>query len=499
MQRVGEYQIGALLGRGATASVYRAQRDSQPGITYAIKVFHPGLWDHAEHRRRAKAEFDTAARLNHPSIVRVVEALWENDPPAFVLEHVDGESLETFQSRLPYILPELSLLVMLPVLDALESAHQAGVFHRDLKPANILIGRDGRVAITDFGLAKITDVSRLTLSGTLVGSPDFMSPEQARGDVLSPASDVFSAAAVLYFLVTGTRPFSRGSPLATLAAVLEGRVEPPQNRNPKLSPRLAQIILGALAVKEEKRPRSASEFARILREYLDHVGFPSRSLADWVGTGSTFTLEALGTMASTLRGRCERSLTGADFENFGADLSHLGAVAPESDSVARLLAGADAARKRRQRKRQLVPAVLLLLVTLMGAGFWRVLRSNSAIVDQVAAPQAVVERAVSPLKPVALETPPATSVLEAPRAPALKRQTAKLPNPKRRTVTTSRVRIDLPSDVRMYWNGVRVDPERGLPAQSVGFHELKLEKDGMPPIVQRIQVKAGEPTVIRAR
>jgi serine/threonine protein kinase len=500
MQAVGQYKIDSLLGRGATASVFKAHLPTQPDQPVALKVFHPGLWDQPENRRRARAEFDTAARLNHPSIVRVVEALWDNDPPAFVLEYVDGESLETFQSRLPYMLPELSILVVLPVLEALQSAHDLGIFHRDLKPANILIGRKGRVAITDFGLAKITDVSRLTLSGALVGSPDFMSPEQARGDLLSPSSDVFAVAAILYYLVTGTRPFSRGSPLATLAAVLEGRVEAPQNRNPKLSPRLAQLILQGLSVQPEKRPASAQQYAERLRGYLKHVGFPGNSLQDWVEGGSAFTLEALSAMAATLKGRCEKSLRSQQGSDFSADLSHLGAVAPESDSVAQLLREADALRRSRQFRKRTVPAVAALLLLIAAGGATWFVQSRSSVDRVPVTVSAIQPAAALAIAPAAQAPPQAEKVDTAVEKPVQRAVPKKVVLSKPREVaTTSPIRIDLPAEVRMYWNGQRVDPKRGLPQQKVGFHELRLEKDGLPPIVQKVQVKAGEPTIIRAR
>ncbi|MGZ3688063.1 MAG: serine/threonine-protein kinase, partial [Bdellovibrionota bacterium] len=240
MKELGDYRIDRLLGRGATAQVYLAFRRSDD-FPVALKVFHPGLWDREDLKRRALSEVSTALALQHPNIVRIFEPHLDLDPPAMALEFVDGYSLEEFQGRLPYVLPEVSVLVVVEILKALEHAHAQNVVHRDLKPANIFVGNDGRVLVGDFGLARMTDVSRLTLSGTLLGSPDYMSPEQARGEISTPKSDLFSAASILYFLITGTRPFSRSSALATLAAVNDAQPEAAPRRNPKISPALARI------------------------------------------------------------------------------------------------------------------------------------------------------------------------------------------------------------------------------------------------------------------
>src|SRR5262249_16311971 len=147
------------LGRGATAQVYAATRE-RDGTRVALKVFHPGLWDQESLRRRALGEVKTVLSLQHPNIVQVLEPLLDRDPPAVALEYVHGVALEEFQNRLPYILPEVAVLAIMDVLSALEHAHTQGTIHRDLKPANILVGNDGRVLVSDFGLAKMADVSR---------------------------------------------------------------------------------------------------------------------------------------------------------------------------------------------------------------------------------------------------------------------------------------------------------------------------------------------------
>jgi hypothetical protein len=247
------------------------------------------------------------------------------------------------------------------------------------------------------------------------------------------------------------------------------------------------MILQGLAVQPEKRPASAREFARILREYLAHVGFPNIQLADWMEGGSSFTLEALSAMAATLKGRCDHALRSSDSVSFGADLSHLGAVAPESDSVTKLLREADALRNARRLRRRILPAIaagFFIVLSFGGAWFWK---QSTIVEDQLTVP------ASAKAEPATIEAPAVPTIQ--PRQIARAAVETKLA----KRLATSPVRVDVPSDIRMYWNGERVLPDRGLPEQKVGFHELRLEKDGMRPIVQRIQVKAGEPTVIRVR
>jgi serine/threonine protein kinase len=349
------YKIERVLGRGATAQVFAATRNSD-GLLVALKVFHPGLWDQADLRRRAKGEFKTVSSLDHPNILRVVEPLWENPNPAVALEFVDGTSLEEFQARLPYILPEVAVLILLEVLAALDYAHAQGVIHRDLKPANILISREGRVVVSDFGLAKMRDVSRLTLSGTVLGSPDYMSPEQARGEATTERSDLFAAAAVLYFLVTGTRPFSRRTPLATLAAVSEAQAEPASQRNPKLSPALARILSRGLSKNPGDRFASAAVFKQALQDYLAELGLNSPDLFTlpyWLQAPTDTSLEALKTIADQLVLNIEALVAEGAFDEATDRLSHLAQVAPESAALPRLMQELDARRRNALRDRGL--------------------------------------------------------------------------------------------------------------------------------------------------
>jgi eukaryotic-like serine/threonine-protein kinase len=171
--KIDRYFLLEELGRGATAKVYLG-KDENSGELVSIKVFHPEVLRHRGLTPRIQREISLSASLRHPNIVRLTQVLTHFDPPVLIMEYVDGDNLEFFQSRLPYVLPEVSVLIILQILEALEYAHQQGIVHRDLKPENVLIDRQGKVVVTDFGLAKWRESTALTESNFLVGSLEYM-------------------------------------------------------------------------------------------------------------------------------------------------------------------------------------------------------------------------------------------------------------------------------------------------------------------------------------
>lgn len=476
------YQNLKPVGRGATAQVFRATDAGKP---VALKVFHPGLWTQPDLYERALQELRTVERLNHPNIVKLLGAHLDWDPPVAVYQFVDGCSLEEFQSRLPFVLPEISVTILIEVLKALESAHAGGIVHRDLKPANILVQNDGAVFVSDFGLARVTDFSRLTLSGTILGSPDFMSPEQARGDTATPRSDVFSAAAILYFLVTGTKPFTRNAPLATLAAVIEAQTEPPQRRNPKLSSELATIILKGLSKDPSERFASAGEFQKALEHYLTRVGLATLTLRDWIKAPADHTMSALSSMASFLIERTELELANGHPAEALATVSHLSLVAPESQAITDL-----SLKISRQKNRKRWPLFLALLLLLVGTGVVAYLWSHRGPIPESAQPKAA--------SPATRETP-ATGTPETMPKPV----THVAPPKPARTIPAAPprplgvIKFVLPKDIAVKLNGKAVPAGTRSLSVAPGPHKLSLEKNGFPPIEQTIDVSAKEPTVIQ--
>lgn len=490
----GEFELENELGRGATARVHLAVRKSDRKRV-ALKIFHPAFWDQEKLRRRAFGEFRAISSLKHPNIVQILDACWEYDPPGVVLEYVDGASLEKFQPRIPYILPEVSALIVIEVLKALEHAHEEGVIHRDLKPENILIGNDGRVVVSDFGMAKMSDMSRLTLSGTVLGSPDYMSPEQARGDFASAQSDLFSAAAVFYFLITGTRPFARHTPLATLAAVCNVELEPAQRRNPKVSTELARILERGLAKDPKQRYSTATEFRLSLEKYLKNLGLTDEqfTFAQWVAAPNDFAMDALRTISETLGFSAEKNIKNRAWDQTLENLSHLSLVAPEGAALVRLTQDFKRAKKAAQRQRMIVPLLILSFIsigTVAGVAWKARLSPQDMSSGQVKVLVPEEKSMAKPLSPL-VETPKVvrrekSNVTQAKLAlSAVKKQIPK-----------NYVRLKIPQNVQVFWDGVPIDPRRPF-LQKVGSHLLRLERPGAEPIEQEIIVDEKEPTIIQ--
>ncbi|HEX9528230.1 MAG TPA: serine/threonine-protein kinase, partial [Streptosporangiaceae bacterium] len=229
------YRLCAIIGRGGMGAVWRA-RDEMLNRDVAVKeIVWPPQMDQAEReiaRRRAVREAQLAARLRHPNVVGVYDIVEEDDRPSIVMELVPFRSLRDAVIEDGPMSPAQAARVGLSVLAALRAVHEAGVVHRDVKPANILLGPEGRVVLTDFGIAKAADSPALTISGVLLGSPSYLAPERARGGRASPASDLWALGASLYAAVEGRPPFGRDDVLASLTAVVADEPDPPVHAGP---------------------------------------------------------------------------------------------------------------------------------------------------------------------------------------------------------------------------------------------------------------------------
>jgi Tol biopolymer transport system component/predicted Ser/Thr protein kinase len=227
-QRVAHYEIQAKLGEGGMGAVYRAY-DTQLRRPVALKILLPAYASDPERRSRLLREARAASALSHPNIVSIHEAGSDNGVDFIAMEFVEGKSLGQIIPAKGMPLGQ-ALDCAVQMASGLAKAHAAGVIHRDLKPGNIMLSRDGLVKLLDFGLARRVELgpghdTTLTIEGQILGTPSYMSPEQAQGKPVDVRSDVFSFGSVLYEIVTGKRAFEKGSHVATLAAVVE--VEPP--------------------------------------------------------------------------------------------------------------------------------------------------------------------------------------------------------------------------------------------------------------------------------
>ncbi|POX62248.1 serine/threonine protein kinase [Streptomyces sp. Ru62] len=247
----GRYRLGDVLGRGGMGTVWRAE-DETLGRTVAVKELRfPSNIDEEEKRRlitRTLREAKAIARIRNNSAVTVFDVVDEDDRPWIVMELVEGKSLAEVIREDGVLEPKRAAEVGLAVLDVLRSAHREGILHRDVKPSNVLIAEDGRVVLTDFGIAQVEGDPSITSTGMLVGAPSYISPERARGHKPGPAADLWSLGGLLYAAVEGTPPYDKGSAIATLTAVMTESLEEPKNAGP-----LRDVIYGLLTKDPAKR------------------------------------------------------------------------------------------------------------------------------------------------------------------------------------------------------------------------------------------------------
>ncbi|MFH8393769.1 serine/threonine-protein kinase [Streptomyces sp. NPDC018036] len=247
----GRYRLGDVLGRGGMGTVWRAE-DETLGRTVAVKELRfPSAIDEDEKRRlitRTLREAKAIARIRNNGAVTVFDVVDEDNRPWIVMELIEGKSLAEAIREDGLLTPKRAAEVGLAILDVLRAAHREGILHRDVKPSNVLISDDGRVVLTDFGIAQVEGDPSITSTGMLVGAPSYISPERARGHKPGPAADLWSLGGLLYAAVEGVPPYDKGSAIATLTAVMTEPVEQPKNAGP-----LENVIYGLLAKDPEQR------------------------------------------------------------------------------------------------------------------------------------------------------------------------------------------------------------------------------------------------------
>ena len=268
-ERIGEFDIVREVGRGGMGIVYEAIQ--QPlGRRVALKVLPPGTASHGAQSERFTREARAIARLQHPNIVTVHASGICDGWQYIAMDLIDGPSVEALLDHGPFEAEQAALIVR-SIAIALETAHDAGLVHRDVKPSNILLDGNGSPKLTDFGLVHDPDASKLTLSAAVLGTPAFMSPEQARGEPPRREHDVYSLGAVLYAMLAGRAPYEGCIPSAVLAQLLSGPPGPLVQLRPDVPPALAAICERALSRSTATRYSTSRAFAEDLSRYLDGV------------------------------------------------------------------------------------------------------------------------------------------------------------------------------------------------------------------------------------
>lgn len=278
MRQVGRYQVKSRLGRGGMATVYRAH-DPSIGRDVAIKFLHASLCEDEDCRMRFLREARAAGGLSHPNIVVVHDVGEIERRPYMAMELIDGSPLSDKLEKTRCLPVREVVIIGLQLARALEYAHARGIVHRDIKPGNIMILADGQtIKVADFGIAHMDDGSteQRTVVGAVMGTPQYMSPEQTRGDKVDGRSDLFSAGIVLYQLLAGERPF-RGESLVAVATKIATEDPPPLNqKRPEVPASLRRVIDRCLAKKPEQRYQTGKEVAEALQKVLQEVDEAAR-------------------------------------------------------------------------------------------------------------------------------------------------------------------------------------------------------------------------------
>jgi serine/threonine protein kinase len=258
------FEILEEVGRGGMASVYKAVQKNL-NRTVALKVIHKNLVHYKEFLERFHREAQLSASLNHPNIVTIYDQGSENGIHYISMEFLEGMDLHHIirdKGRLPV---DESINIIAPVAEALDYAHNKGIVHRDIKSSNIIITSDGRAILTDFGIAHAVTATKLTQSGMIIGTPDYMSPEQAISGQVDAQSDLYSLGVVLYECITGDLPFKGETPVSTIYKIINEKIEPINKTVPNSPKWLGTVINKILAKNKKQRFVSGKEFSKALR------------------------------------------------------------------------------------------------------------------------------------------------------------------------------------------------------------------------------------------
>ncbi|MFE1952187.1 Stk1 family PASTA domain-containing Ser/Thr kinase [Streptomyces sp. NPDC059524] len=286
----GRYELGQVLGRGGMAEVYLAH-DTRLGRTVAVKTLRADLARDPSFQARFRREAQSAASLNHPAIVAVYdtgEDYVDNiSIPYIVMEYVDGSTLRELLHSGRKLLPERAMEMTIGILQALEYSHRAQIVHRDIKPANVMLTRTGQVKVMDFGIARAMGDSGMTMTQTaaVIGTAQYLSPEQAKGEQVDARSDLYSTGCLLYELLTVRPPFVGDSPVAVAYQHVREEAQAPSVFDPEITPEMDAIVLKALVKDPDYRYQSADEMRADIEACLDGQPVAATASMGAVGYG----------------------------------------------------------------------------------------------------------------------------------------------------------------------------------------------------------------------
>jgi serine/threonine-protein kinase len=308
---LGNFRILECLGSGGAGMIWKAE-DLSLGRVVALKALRPELAQDGEMSERFRAEARTLAKLSHPNVASLYSLIEDDDGLFLVMEYVEGNTLAALLATSGPLPFDSAFALFHQVLDGVGHAHEAGVVHRDLKPANLMVDARGRVKVMDFGIARIAGAARTTHHGKLVGTPEYMSPEQVRGEDATLRSDIYSLGIVLYEMLTGQPPFRAAASFELMRAQLESDPPDPLLHRRDLDPSVASAILRALAKSPPDRFASTRELQNLLlaagASWRGRTVLPVWSDVPTPGASSeALTLASASALTVSIAGRAEHA------------------------------------------------------------------------------------------------------------------------------------------------------------------------------------------------
>jgi eukaryotic-like serine/threonine-protein kinase len=358
LERIEKYRILEEVGQGGMSVVYRG-RDDALDRDVAVKVMHRHLARDPDARKRFSREAKAVASLTHPNIREIYDfSASDNELNYLVTEFVHGSPLSSLLREGPEVMPEIGVMITIHTARALQHAHSHGIIHRDVKPENILVGLDGTVKLTDFGIAQIVGLESMTITGTLVGSPAHMSPEQIDGhDVLDYRADIWALGTVLYAATTdGALPFDASTPHGVLKKIVDGHFEDPRRLSQHIDNGLVAVINRCLVVDREARYQSVNDLITDLEQWLAERGMEATEhvIGEWMNDREGHQAAFAAGLVETLMARAARALEAGERHHALEDYRRVLALDSDHEEAARGMRQVN----RGQRRRQIARAVL---------------------------------------------------------------------------------------------------------------------------------------------
>ena len=272
------YELVEFIGKGGMALVYRAV-DKRTGHNVAVKILRPEYNQDAEFCTRFEREAVAASKMSHHNIVNLLDVGQDGDIRYLVMEYVRGRTLKDVIKQQGQLKPTVAAQIGIRILSALQHAHKNGIIHRDIKPQNILVNSDGLIKVGDFGIARVVGSNTISTDDIVMGSVHYFSPEQAKGEPVTAASDLYSVGVVLYEMLTGKPPFDGETPIAIAMQHIGGKAQPIHEINPSVPPAMERVVEKAMEKRPEKRYQSALEMAQDLQRAMQE---PEGA---WMGPG----------------------------------------------------------------------------------------------------------------------------------------------------------------------------------------------------------------------